>query len=124
MEGGADQLAPACKLSGIKAHPFKNVFRSLKDWVHFTIPPHASRVMVFCSEPGFIASRSGGGKSIGNICRPCIRDVQDDWLLQTLDTGAAPWLSGAKWRSPWEGSIWSIKNMANRQNLVEQMNEN
>jgi hypothetical protein len=37
---------------GIKAHPFKNVFTSLKDWVHFMIPPHASRVMVFWSEPG------------------------------------------------------------------------
>jgi hypothetical protein len=76
------------------------------------------------AEPGLIALRSSGGKSIGNICRPCIRDAQDDRLLHTSDMGVAPWFSGAKWRSPQEGSVWSIKNTANCQNLVEQMNEN
>jgi hypothetical protein len=123
MKRGTDQLAPGCELNGIKAHLLKNVFTPLKDWVCFMILPHASRVMVFWSEPSFKTSRSGGGKRIGkNICRLCIRD-QDDGLLPTSDMGAAPWFSGAKWRSPREGSVWSIKNMANCRNLIEQMNE-
>ncbi len=63
-----------CKLSGIRVHLFKNVLSWLKDSAHFMIAPHTSRVMVFWSEPGFKTFRSGGGKSVGNICRLCIRD--------------------------------------------------
>jgi hypothetical protein len=61
--------------------------------------------------------------SESRLCRLCIRDAQDDEPLLTSDTGVAPWFSGAKWRLPQEGSIWSIKNMENHWNLVEQMNE-